>query len=314
MEAVAKDLEEMMHGPGMGSVGNGAAVPTEYHISIVKSNIRDVDPWQYKPYAVMVGPYHHDAKQRMEKVKLSKLLDALPSDEQKRLSVLEDYLIAISGLLRKLRPYYGDGARSWDDKTLSRILLVDGFYILHVFGVGSFGGGDGLGAEDSIKHIRDVFYLLENQIPFFVLVKIYDLIFPQTDGVSSSATTVTVVLQGLKNSVRPLLKRLGYMLLEETDGVPPLGDSPWHLLHMLYTHFKPTAMSDVTPATVSVEKISRTPPSLCWQWQWHLLSRLGIRVTPAATPADPVAGGDDTPHPVYRWHGATQYTITRTPL
>uniref|UniRef100_A0A0E0EQJ4 Uncharacterized protein n=1 Tax=Oryza meridionalis TaxID=40149 RepID=A0A0E0EQJ4_9ORYZ len=148
MEAVAKDLEEMMHGPGMGSVGNGAAVPTEYHISIVKSNIRDVDPWQYKPYAVMVGPYHHDAKQRMEKVKLSKLLDALPSDEQKRLSVLEDYLIAISGLLRKVRPYYGDGARSWDDKTLSRILLVDGFYILHVFGVGSFGGGDGLGAEE----------------------------------------------------------------------------------------------------------------------------------------------------------------------
>lgn len=309
MKALVEGLDESMR--NLDLKGKGIVPSSEYHISMVKSGIRNVDSSQYAPHSILVGPYHCDPDQRMEPVKLEALHGALPGDEQERRSTLHRYLgeIAAANFLAEVRRYYADGANKFEDLALSKLLLVDGFYILHCFGIGRFGGGSsssggGMCAQDNIEHIRDVFYLLENQIPFFVLVKIYDLIFPQTDGVSSSAATVTVVLQGLKNSVRPLLKRLGYLLLEETDGVPLLGDSPWHLLHMLYTHFKPTAMSDVTPATVSVEKISRTPPSLCWQWQWHLLSRLGIRVTPAATPADPV----------YRWRGATQYTTTRTPL
>lgn len=165
---------------------------------MVKRGIRNVDSSQYTPDSILVGPYHRNPDQRMEPVKLAALHGALPGDEQEQRSTLHRYLgeIAAANFLAEVRRYYADGANKFDDLTPSKLLLVDGFYILHCFGIGRFGGGSSssggeMCAQDNIEHIRDVFYLLENHIPFFVLVKIHDLFFPpETSPIKSTAEIV----------------------------------------------------------------------------------------------------------------------------
>uniref|UniRef100_A0A0E0LZJ7 Uncharacterized protein n=1 Tax=Oryza punctata TaxID=4537 RepID=A0A0E0LZJ7_ORYPU len=329
IKALVEGLDDSMRNVDL--KGKGIVPSSEYHISIVKSNVRNVDPYQYTPDSIIVGPYHRKAEHRMEPVKLAMLLGALPGDEQKRRSTLHRYLGEIVGLLDKVRSYYADGAKECNDATLSKLLLVDGFYILQSFRVGSFGeesssgqatggssGGGGMCAQDNIEHIRDVFYLLENQIPFFVLEKIYDLFYPPPE-TSDVKSTAEIVLDALEDSLQPLLKDLGYTQLEIRSS--PDGVSPWHLLHLLYMHFKPTAVPDEMPANVNgggvaatsaaaafnVEEIERPPNS-----HWHIFPtwRMWLTRTAATTPAPVGEDGDAAavqPHPAYRWHGATQY-------
>ncbi|KAF2915542.1 hypothetical protein DAI22_09g042700 [Oryza sativa Japonica Group] len=306
MKALVEGLDESMR--NLDLKGKGIVPSSEYHISMVKSGIRNVDSSQYAPHSILVGPYHCDPDQRMEPVKLEALHGALPCDEQERRSTLHRYLveIAAANFLAEVRRYYADGANKFEDLALSKLLLVDGFYILHCFGIGRFGGGSsssggGMCAQDNIEHIRDVFYLLENQIPFFVLVKIHDLFFPpETSPIKSTAE---IVLDDLEKSLRPLLTFLGYTQLEIR------GVSPWHLLHLLYMHFKSTAVpepDDEMPATAAasnVQQVARPPTSHSW--------RMWLTGTAATTPAPVGEGGDaaagNKPHPAYRWHGATQY-------
>uniref|UniRef100_A0A0E0LZK1 Uncharacterized protein n=1 Tax=Oryza punctata TaxID=4537 RepID=A0A0E0LZK1_ORYPU len=178
------------------------------------------------------------------------------------------------------------------------MLLLDAWYVLHIFNIGGCGdqaGGEaaaassrGGSAADYIFAVRDVVYLLENQIPFFILEKVFELVHvgnsgedqdqhTQTcnfgDGGSGSSSSSTVVVDGFVRLVRSLLQPQCYSRVELDIATI----RPCHLVHLLHMHFRSTSL------------------------------------TPTA--AAPATGGDNTdgatarpaPATVYRWRGATQY-------
>ncbi|EAZ08534.1 hypothetical protein OsI_30804 [Oryza sativa Indica Group] len=169
----------------------------ECHISIVKPQVRLVDVSQYAPQVLLVGAYHHRSLDRCELDKLAALRRALPDGDDERASTLRRYLAAIADLESEARSYYRDDTDDMSAEEFALMLLLDGWYILHYFGVGDGGGGRAV----DIFAVRDVFYLLENQIPFFILEKVYELIHspPPSPGATaiagggSSSSSVVVV-------------------------------------------------------------------------------------------------------------------------
>jgi hypothetical protein len=93
-------------------------------------------------------------------------------------------------------------------------------------------GGD---RRQDVAVAHDVFYLAENQIPFFVIDKIHQLI-TSDNGVSAAAT--------IAEYIRELLK------IHYSVATPSLAEPAWpgNLLHLLHMHFKPTV---APPSTCS---------------------------------------------------------------
>jgi hypothetical protein len=79
--------------------------------------------------------------------------------------------------------------------------------------------------------VRDVFYRLDNQIPFCVLDEIHKVLHGK---IIRSCTAVADVLV---THVGDLLENLSYSRVHALD----VHASPWHLLHLLHTRLQPTA-------------------------------------------------------------------------
>ncbi|KAF0892042.1 hypothetical protein E2562_012513 [Oryza meyeriana var. granulata] len=88
---------------------------------------------------------------------------------------------------------------------------------------------------EAVAVVRDVFYLAENQIPFFVVDKIHQLTFLDcnTPAVHAIARYAHDLLRGTEYSVATPTK------VEEPERPP----EPANLLHLLHMHFTPTVLT-----------------------------------------------------------------------
>uniref|UniRef100_A0A0D3H4Y4 Uncharacterized protein n=1 Tax=Oryza barthii TaxID=65489 RepID=A0A0D3H4Y4_9ORYZ len=262
----------------------------ECDISIVKPQVRLVDVSQYTPQVLLVGAYHHRSLDRCELDKLAALRRALPDGDDERASPLRRYLAAIAGLEREARSYYRDDTDDMGAEEFALMLLLDGWYILHYFGVGVGGGGGEAasrgGSAVDIFTVRDVFYLLENQIPFFILEKVYELVrvgnsgqdhtqtrtssLPQSPeataiagGSGGSSSTSTVVVDGFLHHLRSLLRDQGYSNVE----VDITSTRPCHLVHLLHMHFTPMAMAPAADDAAAVPVPTRRARATVYRWR-----------------------------------------------
>uniref|UniRef100_A0A0E0EQK3 Uncharacterized protein n=1 Tax=Oryza meridionalis TaxID=40149 RepID=A0A0E0EQK3_9ORYZ len=242
----------------------------ECHISIVKPQVRLVDVSQYAPQVLLVGAYHHRSLDPCELDKLAALRRALPDGDDERASTLRRYLAAIAGLESEARSYYSDDTDDMGAEEFALMLLLDGWYILHYFGVGVGGGGGGGGREVDIFAVRDVFYLLENQIPFFILEKVYELIHspPPSPGATAiagggSSSSSVVVVDGFVRHLRSLLRDQGYSNLE----VDITSTRPCHLVHLLHMHFTPMAMAPAADDAAAVPIPTRRARATVYRWR-----------------------------------------------
>uniref|UniRef100_A0A0D3EQM1 Amino acid transporter transmembrane domain-containing protein n=1 Tax=Oryza barthii TaxID=65489 RepID=A0A0D3EQM1_9ORYZ len=138
--------------------------------------------------------------------------------------------------------------RPWllPNQEFALMLLLDGWYILHYFGVGVGGGGGEAasrgGSAVDIFTVRDVFYLLENQIPFFILVKVL---------------VISSVLCSLNYAVTTML---GYLIYGEVVQVTlnlPTGKL-YTRITIRTTLITPLAKYALPITTVNEEKLSAT--------------------------------------------------------
>ncbi|EEE69410.1 hypothetical protein OsJ_28777 [Oryza sativa Japonica Group] len=214
-------------------------------ISKVKPQVRRVDDSQYTPQVVLVGAYHHKPLDSTDQLaKWTALRRVLPDDGEQRASTLRRCLEAIAGVEDEARSYYEDGAKTWrENQMFVQMLLLDAWFVLDIFNVGGEAaaavGSRGGSAVDYIFAVRDVFYLLENQIPFFILEKVYELVRvgnsgqdqdqrtqtctspppPQPPGATAIAgggpsSSSTVVVDGFLRHLRSLLQDQGYSNVE----------------------------------------------------------------------------------------------------
>ncbi|KAJ3696096.1 hypothetical protein LUZ60_001473 [Juncus effusus] len=142
----------------------------------VPEYVRNRNSCIFKPQTVSIGPYHHGAKrfQAIDRQKWRYLQDLLARDG---VSVSLDVIVLkMRDLEEKVRSAYSEHVSLSSDEFVE-MMVLDGCFIIefllkwHEKKVGSLYGGWGLSVGKS-----DLF-LMENQIPFFVIQELYGLVF-----------------------------------------------------------------------------------------------------------------------------------------
>ncbi|KAK9266724.1 hypothetical protein L1049_025357 [Liquidambar formosana] len=153
----------------------------------VPNKLRKVDEEAYSPRLVSIGPFHSSRTNKHDHL--------LAMDEQKRWYMLyllnrtlnpEETLVqfveAISELKPKVQRRYAENIK-FKPQVLSEIMLDDGCFILELFLRSKL---KDFGEEDPIFHnawmvptLRHDLALLENQIPFFILEKLFNIVVRQ---------------------------------------------------------------------------------------------------------------------------------------
>ncbi|XP_031129401.1 UPF0481 protein At3g47200-like [Ipomoea triloba] len=150
----------------------------------VHEELRKTNRDAYTPLIISIGPYHHgDTKlSKMESLKALYLQSFLKRAHEKGFGVA-DCLKKLKDLKDRAERYYGDDhdLKVSGDKFVE-MLLLDGCFIVEFLIKGAYEreGAEKydpifkiFGTENSV--VRDML-LLENQLPFFVLRELYDMI------------------------------------------------------------------------------------------------------------------------------------------
>ncbi|XP_047983767.1 UPF0481 protein At3g47200-like [Salvia hispanica] len=147
----------------------------------VHRHLRDLNPKAYEPEVIAIGPYHNNSEhlKRMERHKLRYLKQLLvtndPPDDVGR------YVAAVSRVEAEARRCYADLPETLTPAEFVQMLVLDGCFIVQL--VRKFETVILREENDPIFQMnwminslqRDLM-LFENQLPFFILCELYDLI------------------------------------------------------------------------------------------------------------------------------------------
>lgn len=228
----------------------------------VQQHIREVDRLAYEPFVVSVGPYHHGATavQDIKKRKWGYLDFVLELNCTKSLL---DYLNGMDELAQKARSCYSEDI-VLDKEEFLQMLLLDGCFLLVALGGTTkifeskqepsssadeeiHGGNEGCqdntegkGSEQGqdqvgqwfIKSVNHDLVLLENQIPFFIVKKLYELV---SEGVMGAPPVEDGIVKNLEIALRYYPKAI-----QETNRPKHFH----HLLHLCHIYFKPSKKPD----------------------------------------------------------------------
>ncbi|XP_028113542.1 UPF0481 protein At3g47200-like [Camellia sinensis] len=141
-------------------------------------NLRRQNEKAYEPSIVAIGPYHRGkAKlQQMEEHKLWYLQQLLNREKKKSVN---DYIMAIKELEERARNCYAETIRIKSDEFVE-MMLLDSFFIIGLFRkfkeVELADENDHIFQSQQIQDaLRRDLILLENQLPFFILVRLFNM-------------------------------------------------------------------------------------------------------------------------------------------
>ncbi|XP_031103967.1 UPF0481 protein At3g47200-like [Ipomoea triloba] len=163
---------------------NVKQLSSESCIFQVNERLRNTNPEAYTPLTISIGPYHHG---KPELRKMERLKELYTHSLLQRAGVgVEVCWKKLKELEGRVESYYGDEIEEeFSGDEFVKMLLLDGCFILEfvirlyhrAFGHGQEYKDDPIymisGMESNI--VRDML-LLENQLPFFVLQQLYDMI------------------------------------------------------------------------------------------------------------------------------------------
>ncbi|KAM7485997.1 hypothetical protein LguiA_002006 [Lonicera macranthoides] len=144
----------------------------------VHDQLRKVNEKAYEPDIISIGPYHHGKNnlQMMEEHKLRYLQYRLREKKES----LQRYVVAMRELEGKVRRCYAEPLNLNEDE-LIEMMLLDGFFIVELvrkFRMSNLRQGDDpiFEVEWIVNSLQHDLLLFENQLPFFVLCKLFDMI------------------------------------------------------------------------------------------------------------------------------------------
>lgn len=152
--------------------------PSECCIFKVNNQLRRINDKAYEPEIVAVGPYHRgkDNLRAMEEHKLRYLQFRLRQKNQ----TLETYVTAMRPLEGKARACYAESISLTADE-LVEMMILDGFFIIELFRKFEMlylrEKNDPIFRMDwMVNSLQRDLMLFENQLPFFVLCELFDMI------------------------------------------------------------------------------------------------------------------------------------------
>ncbi|KAL3849149.1 hypothetical protein ACJIZ3_011031 [Penstemon smallii] len=145
----------------------------------VHSHLRNVNDKAYEPEIISIGPYHcgKDNLKLLEEHKLRYFHDLLLQNNE---NTIQDFISVIGREEQKARECYAEPL-SLDATEFTEMLVLDGIFIIEL--VRKYCEDIPIEKNDPIFHMtwilsslqRDLM-LFENQIPFFILLKLFDLV------------------------------------------------------------------------------------------------------------------------------------------
>ncbi|CAI9097804.1 OLC1v1034301C1 [Oldenlandia corymbosa var. corymbosa] len=146
----------------------------------VPKSLNDINGEHYQPRIVSIGPYHHGNPQlAMIEEHKWRFLGILSKRTENKGLKLEDYLKAVQPLEAEARERYAEGFQFNKDEFIE-MLVLDGCFIIELFrkfeGVVKYEPDDPLFSMSWVLSflLRDLIRL-ENQIPFFILRRLFEL-------------------------------------------------------------------------------------------------------------------------------------------
>ncbi|KAL5996419.1 hypothetical protein ACLOJK_026497 [Asimina triloba] len=191
----------------------------------VPQNIRLSDADAYEPRIISFGPYHRDEPrlQAMQKHKWEHLHAAFARDPH---GSLGDYINEVRALEEQARSCYSEDI-SLESYEFVEMMVLDGCFIIELFvnvaANKTFEGGPIYSTKWMVPLIAQDMLRMENQIPFFVLERLFQLF----------------------NRTSPRMPLVG-LALNFFDHIVPTNKSTQspkaahHLLHLLHAHLLPT--------------------------------------------------------------------------
>lgn len=164
----------------------------------VPQSLMDINGRSYQPHIVSIGPYHHgEAHLDMIQEHKWRFLGSLLNRTQSKGLSLEDYLKAVQPLENKARQCYSETIHL-DADEFTEMLVLDGCFVIEIFRI--IGMVVPVDPHDPLISMSWIFSFLlrdfvrlENQIPFFILQRLFDLsIMP---GEESGPSLSKLVLQ-----------------------------------------------------------------------------------------------------------------------
>ncbi|KAG5054184.1 hypothetical protein AAZX31_03G054400 [Glycine max] len=198
-------------------------------ISSVTDELRSPNEAAFKPKEVSIGPLHRGTTrhvQLMEETKwhyMREFLDRRGTQEQNRRSErrLRECGTDILKLDKIIMACYGGNIRS-EPQELAKIMIVDGCFLLELLirlgdficnNSSSYANDPILKNEEKMVSVLNDITLLENQIPFIVLKKLYRKVFPDGSDINNDNRVADIVC-----------KAFGYTEVK----------APVHILHLMH--------------------------------------------------------------------------------
>ena len=203
-------------------------------ISEVPHKLRSLKKEAYSPLMVSIGPYHHGNLEllAMEEHKLQCMRNLLRRVENPE-ETLHDCIKAIKNLEQRVRECYADKI-SVEATKLGEILLVDGCFIFDLFYRHTIQGQGH--ADDALTDptLRHDLVLLENQIPFFILVELNSIFQPRLQRPADHSLMTSLALSFFYPG-------LGDQYVGQEEIEMSREWEPNHLLDLLHQSWLPTS-------------------------------------------------------------------------
>ncbi|XP_073143687.1 UPF0481 protein At3g47200-like isoform X2 [Henckelia pumila] len=186
----------------------------------------------YFPSTVSIGPFHRHKVEAMEEKKWC-YFDTLLSRNHKAEETLDSCIKAVRHVEKQARKFYGQTVDMGSDEFVE-MLLVDGCFIIELlleYAIKSLRRRDDpiFSTNDTIYGIRRDLILLENQVPFFILERLFHLVPIPTQ---CQLSLVELALCFFKN-----------ILSMHDEHIPREKYDPkiHHLLDLIRQHYLPTS-------------------------------------------------------------------------
>ncbi|XP_062176258.1 UPF0481 protein At3g47200-like [Alnus glutinosa] len=161
----------------------------EYCIYKLPDPLRKLNEEAHNPQVISIGPFHYGNKKLkiMEKHKASYLEAFI---KRAKINICkEDLEHAVKGFEKSVRHCYAETIDHLNSDDFVTMILTDASFIIELFIRNMFGHWS---SDDKIKlkpwlaaRMQLDFILLENQLHFFIIDKLFDLAFPSGSGLPS---------------------------------------------------------------------------------------------------------------------------------
>ncbi|KAM4126183.1 hypothetical protein ACB094_01G368900 [Castanea mollissima] len=196
----------------------------EHRINKIPYYLYQVNEQAYTPKVISIGPVHHANPnlQPMEKYKRRYLESFIARNDELNLEGLKR---TIREMKDGIRYFYEeiDLCRRYDDAELMKMILLDATFILEFFRktANNQWESEDLMIERQKMIILIDLVLLENQVPFFVLEKLFIVAFPNLSNTALTSLTFECFFLNFQDKQPINMKIVHFTHLMRTFQLPP---------------------------------------------------------------------------------------------